>query len=181
MIRASAHLGDPAARILFWHIAEQDGRVEYFKTSLASNGGLVPAHALTVYWSCIKTLVQTSEKSWNRQLKLVLAPNKKQPTLLVVDTDGQPQALLHGRLALPINPAVAADSAEAAALAQLAPSDITLLQQLCTSLAPALPDTMAVRDKWAADVTVLAEQLKSLPTFWRYDAVSLRNEQVNPD
>lgn len=115
------------------------------------------------------------------QLKLVLSRHKKQLTLQVVDAEGQPPALLHGPLALPINPAAIADSAEAAALAQLAPSDITLLQQVCTSVAPALPAPMAGRDKWAADLTLLAEQLKTLPPVWRYDAVSLRHEQVNPD
>jgi hypothetical protein len=115
------------------------------------------------------------------QLKLVLSRHKKQLTLQVVDAEGQPPALLHGPLALPINPAATADSAEAAELAQLAPSDIMLLQQVCTSVAPALPAPMAGRDKWAADLTLLAEQLKTLPPVWRYDAVSLRHEQVNPD
>jgi hypothetical protein len=115
------------------------------------------------------------------QLKLVLARHKKQPTLQVVDAEGQPPALLHGPLALPLNPMAAADSSGAAALAQLAPSDITLLQQVCTSVALALPSDMAGLDKWGADLTLLAEQFKNLPPVWRYDAVSLRQEQVNPD
>lgn len=113
-------------------------------------------------------------------LKLILARQKKQPTLQVISDQGQPVALLHGPLSQPINPLVIANSAEASALDQLAPSDIRLLQKVCTSVAPSLPATMAGRDKWAADLNLLADQLKGLPPVWRYDAVSLRQQQVDP-
>jgi hypothetical protein len=44
-----------------------------------------------------------------------------------------------------------------------------------------LPSGVADQAKWAADLTLLAEQFAALPPVWRYDAVSLRHEQVNPD
>lgn len=115
------------------------------------------------------------------RLKLVLVRHKKQPMLRVEDVEGQPPALLHGSMALRINPAAATDSAEATALAQLAPSDIEMLHQVCSSVAPALPAPMDGRDKWTADLNLLAEQLKRLPPVWRYDAVRMHHEKVNPD
>jgi hypothetical protein len=115
------------------------------------------------------------------QLKLVLARQKKQLTIEIIEAEGQASALLRGRLTSPINPLASADSADANVLAALAPSDIALLQQLCASLALALPEPTAGRDRWASDLSLLAEQLKSLPPAWRFDAVRLRHEQVNPD
>jgi hypothetical protein len=115
------------------------------------------------------------------QLKLLLARQKKQPTLQVLDPEGQFPALFQGKLTSPINPIAAAGTPEAALIDQLAPSDINLLQRVCTSVAQALPAPVARRDKWAADLTLLAEQLKVLPPVWRYDSVSLLHEQVNSD
>jgi len=115
------------------------------------------------------------------QLQLELARENKQLTLQVVDADANTPTLLHGALEAPLLPAALPGSPDSAALEKLATSDLALLQSVCTSLAPVLPATVSGRDQWAADLAMLAEQLKNLPPAWRYDVVTLVKEQVNPD
>jgi hypothetical protein len=114
------------------------------------------------------------------QLKLVVTRQKKQPTLQVVDEEGSPPALLHGPLQSALMPTAQPNTPEAAALNDLATSDVDLLRQVCASVASALPSTTTGRQQWATDLETLAAQLQALPPAWRYDRVTLVNEQVTP-
>jgi hypothetical protein len=84
-----------------------------------------------------------------------------------------------------LNPAAKLGTPEFAILAALAPSDLQLLQAVCKAVAHHLqanPSTCGAEgETWAAQWQAMAQSLGSLPPHWRFDGVSLRHEQVNPD
>lgn len=126
------------------------------------------------------------------QLHVKLHHHKKQLQLVVVRGDGAESPLLRwpsgGRGAATevlLDPAALPGSAEAAQLRWLAPADLQLLKAVCKGLASHLQDGAAdgvpEAKLWAKQWLAMAEALGALPPSLRFDAVSLRHEQVNPD
>ena len=126
------------------------------------------------------------------QLHVKLHHHKKQLQLVVVRGDGAESPLLRwpsgGRGAATevlLDPAALPGSAEAAQLRGLAPADLQLLKAVCKGLASHLQDGAAdgvpEAKLWAKQWLAMAEALGALPPSLRFDAVSLRHEQVNPD
>ena len=126
------------------------------------------------------------------QLHVKLHHHKKQLQLVVVRGDGAESPLLRwpsgGRgvaTEVLLDPAALPGSAEAAQLRWLAPADLQLLKAVCKGLASHLQDGAAdgvpEAKLWAKQWLAMAEALGALPPSLRFDAVSLRHEQVNPD
>jgi hypothetical protein len=127
------------------------------------------------------------------QLHLQLHHTKKQTRLVLLHQAGQPAPLLRWPqqasepgtqspatelvLELPAKPV----TAQSTALAQLAPSDLHMLMAMCKAVGTHLAASTPSQSAWAAHWQAAAKALSQLPPTWRYDALSLRNEQVNPD
>ncbi|CAN7274285.1 hypothetical protein LJR066_001195 [Acidovorax sp. LjRoot66] len=70
---------------------------------------------------------------------------------------------------------------DAIAWAQLAPSDLHLLKATCKAIAANLPANTPNHPAWVGYWQTAAAAFDLLPAAWRFDAISLRHEQVNPD
>lgn len=120
------------------------------------------------------------------QLHLQLRHTKKQTQLVLQQQAGQPAPLLHwpqktAGTELLLDLAAKPGTPEAAVLATLAPSDLQLLKAVCKAVASSLPANAPQQSSWAAHWQAVSQGLEQLPTTWRFDTLSLRHEQVNPD
>ena len=83
-----------------------------------------------------------------------------------------------------LDPSAKPGTPEFANLAALTPSDLQLLQAVCNAVAQHLQtqaSTSGAGDAWHLHWQSLAQGLAGLPPIWRFDYLSLRHEQVNPD
>lgn len=127
------------------------------------------------------------------QLHVQLRHSKKQHHLILQRSADQPAPLLHWPQATAASGSTAPATSltldlraqphtpAATALAQLAPSDLHLLIAVCRAIAAQLPSQGPDAAAWAAHWQASANALTALPPAWRYDHLSLRHEQVNPD
>lgn len=65
-------------------------------------------------------------------------------------------------------------------LRSLAPTDLLRLQSICSALAQDMPATQPGRESLMQHLQDLKTLFKELPATWRFDAVRLKHEQVNP-
>ena len=127
------------------------------------------------------------------QLHVQLQHSKQHHQLVLLRGTGQPAPLLRWPQATGADGSTAPASSltldlraqphtpAGEALAQLAPSDLQMLTALCRAIAAHLPSQAPEAAAWAPHWQASANALAALPPGWRYDQLSLRHEQVNPD
>jgi hypothetical protein len=82
---------------------------------------------------------------------------------------------------LTIDPSAAFATQASELLRSLTPSDINALCSACSAMLDGLPTTLPQRSSWVQHVSTLRQQLVDLSPVWRFDAVQLKHQQVNPD
>lgn len=121
-------------------------------------------------------------------LDITLGAEAGTPTLIVAPPETPGQSLLYWPQggtgpAAPLHIQPAADPATPAgqAIRTLAPADLQLLQAACGALVEWLHGAQPEDEATVSELNMLRRQLQELPPSWRFDAVQLAHEQVNPD
>jgi len=126
-------------------------------------------------------------------LRLALRHSKKLLTLVVFRQNDEPAPLLHwpqvpgndgvlhDAMELVLNLSAEPQTLAAQALTQLAPTDLLLLKAMCKAIGSSLQADALNYKAWVEHWNSSAIALDTLPAVWRFDAMSLRHEQVNPD